>query len=209
MQLHPFRAIVPAMIFKAVDEAERVIEGTATSSSTDRHGDQLVSEGALFDLPLPLLMQHDRAAPIGQVIAAKVSAGAITIRATLAKESAGLEYVETAWKQLKAGLIRGLSIGALPIKAEPILTKKGEWSGTRYTAWRWLETSAVTIPANLDASLEVVRAFDPWGALAYATRHDPRVDFEAGPEHEGQSYAATRARAIEALNLSARALHRD
>ena len=67
---------------------------------------------------MPLLMQHDRDRPVGEVRAVKVTDSAIHIVARLAKDS-GLAYVEDAWKQLKAGLVKGLSIGAHPLKAEP------------------------------------------------------------------------------------------
>jgi hypothetical protein len=63
MTLAPFRAL----IINAVDDGERVIEGVASSSAPDRAGDQLLSRGAVFDLPMPLLMQHDRKEPVGQV----------------------------------------------------------------------------------------------------------------------------------------------
>ena len=102
--------------------------------------------------------------------AAKVSDTEIEIRAELARDT-GLPYVEDAWKQLKAGLVRGLSIGANPLKAEPIIDRDGRMTGVRYTAWKWLELSAVTLPMNVDATIEVVRAYD-LGGLAFANRHD-------------------------------------
>jgi len=208
-----FRAC-STLIVKAVDDAERVIEGVASSSAPDGAGDVIESRGAVFEVPMPLLMQHDRKEPIGNVVAAKVSDSEITIRATVEKDT-GLEYVERAWKQLKAGLVKGLSIGAQPLKAEPILDAKGRMTGVRYTAWRWLELSAVTLPMNLDATIDVVRSFDPWGAVAFATRHDLQAELleGAGPdglrhELEDKSYEATRARAIAALSASRRATYR-
>lgn len=202
--LLPFRAC-SSFLVRSADDAARVIEGIATSTSTDGAGDVIESAGAVYKLPMPLLMQHDRREPVGQVTAAKVSASEITIRAEISKDS-GLDYVERAWRQLKAGLVKGLSIGAQPLKAEPILDPKGRMTGVRYTAWRWLELSAVTLPMNLDSTIEVVRAFDPWGAAAYAAPRELVED--EGPEPEAQGYQATRARMIAALNVSARALHR-
>jgi uncharacterized protein len=202
--LAPFRAC-STLIVKSVDDAARVIEGVASSSAPDLAGDEIMPRGAIFELPMPLLMQHDRNRPVGNVTAAKVSDTEIEIRAELARDT-GLPYVEDAWRQLKAGLVRGLSIGANPLKAEPILDKDGRMTGIRYTAWRWLELSAVTLPMNTDASLDVVRAFDPWGATAYARRHDPAADTDPAPGE--LTYRTVRAAALEALNLSARALYR-
>lgn len=205
MPLAPFRAVA-TWVTKSLDDEARTIEGIASSASPDLAGDVLVSRGAVFSLPLPLLMQHDRRQPIGEVTAAQVSDTEIAIRATVVRDS-GLAYVEEAWKQLKAGLVKGLSIGAQPLKAVPIINAQKQMTGVKYTAWRWLELSAVTMPMNIDATLDVVRAFDPWGAAAFAARQDP-ASLLAGPETEDQSYEATRARAMAALEASARALHR-
>ena len=103
----------------------------------------------------------------------------------------------------------GLSIGAQPLKAEPILDKRGSMTGIRYTAWRWLELSAVTLPMNQEATFEVLRSFDPWGATAFAVRHDLRAELANGPEPADLSYAAIRARTVEALSLADRALRRS
>lgn len=202
--LAPFRA-VSTFIVKSVDDDERIIEGVASSSAPDLAGDIIEPKGAVYALPMPLLMQHDRDRPVGDVIAAKVSHDQIIIRAQLAKDT-GLAYVEDAWKQLRGKLVKGLSIGAQPLKAEPILDAKGVWKGVRYTSWRWLELSAVTMPMNIDATIEVVRAFDPWGAAAFAASHDPKADMADGPTDPG--YEATRARAIAAQQAARRALYR-
>lgn len=203
--LSPFRAC-STLIWRAVDAADRILEGVASSASTDIAGDVLEPKGAKFELPMPLLMQHDRDRPVGNVIAAKVDADKITIRAQLVKDS-GLDYVEQAWKQLTAGLVRGLSVGAAPLAAEPILDKDGRFTGIRYTAWRWLELSAVTLPMNVDATIDVVRMFDPWGAAAFAARRDPLADID-GREPVAKTYEATRARAVAALAATRAALYR-
>ena len=201
--LSPFRA-VSTVIWKAVDDEARVLEGIASHAAPDLAGDVIEPKGAAYKLPLPLLIQHDRDRPIGQVTLARVSDSDIQVRAELARDS-GLDYVEQAWRQIKAGLVGGLSIGAQPLKGEPILDRGGAMTGVRYTAWRWLELSAVTLPMNQKATIEIVRMFDPWGAAL--TRRDPLADME-GAESERQGYEATRARVIAALNANARALYR-
>lgn len=203
--LSPFRAC-STLVLRSVDEETRTIEGIASSAAPDLAGDVLEPRGATFELPMPLLMQHDRDRPVGDVQAAKVSDSEIAIRATFAKDT-GLAYVEDAWKQVRGRLVRGLSIGAQPLKAEPIIDKDGRMTGVRYTAWRWLELSAVTMPMNQKASIEIVRMFDPWGAAAFAARRDPLADME-GAEGERHSYEATRARAQAALATARAALNR-
>ena len=125
----------------------------ASTPATDRDGDIVVPKGAKFKLPFPLLSQHQHDRPIGEVVSAKATDAGIEIVAKLAKDT-GLTYVEMAWKQIKAGLVRGLSIGFRPLKAEPI---KG---GLRFLEYEIFELSAVTIPANSFAGITSVKQFD-------------------------------------------------
>jgi HK97 family phage prohead protease len=139
---------------KSIDESTRVIKGIASTPTTDRAGDIVEPKGARFTLPIPLLSQHDHSAPIGMVRSARVTDAGIEIEAEIPKGS-GLGYVEKAWGQIKAGLVRGLSIGFRATKAEPL---KG--GGYRFKEWQWLELSAVTIPCNAEANIVSVKRFD-------------------------------------------------
>ena len=140
---------------KSVDAEQRVIEGIASTPSTDRVGDVVVPEGASFKLPLPLLWQHRHDQPIGHVTHATVTKAGIKIRAQIAKDV--LPRIEEAWALIKSGLVRGLSIGFRPTAdPEPI---KGTF-GVKFTAWEWMELSAVTIPANADASIASIKSLD-------------------------------------------------
>jgi uncharacterized protein len=139
---------------KSFDDSQRIIRGIASTPSTDHALDVVEPRGARFVLPLPLLAAHDHNAPIGMVKFARVTDAGIEIEAEIAKDS-GLDYVEKAWRQMKAGLVRGLSIGFRATKAEPI---KG--GGYRFKEWKWLELSAVTIPCNADASITSIKRFD-------------------------------------------------
>ena len=143
---------------KAVDDERREIAGLATSIQTDRMGDVVVPDGAEFKLPLPLLSQHDSASPIGEVYEAEVTPKGIRIKARIPKDT-GLEYVENAWKQIKAGLVRGLSIGFRSLKHEPLDADR-PWDGFKFLNWEWLELSAVTIPANAQATIQTVKMYD-------------------------------------------------
>jgi HK97 family phage prohead protease len=143
------------LTIKSLDEEQRILRGIASTPSTDRTGDIVEPKGAKFDLPIPLLSQHDHASPIGHVTAAIITDKGIEIEAHIPKES-GLGYVEKAWMQIKAGLVRGLSIGFRALKSEPI---KGT-NGIRFKEWSWLELSAVTIPANAEASITAIKSFD-------------------------------------------------
>lgn len=144
---------------KQIDEDERIIEGIATSPTPDRMDDIVEPEGAEFELPLPLLWQHNSRQPIGSVMRAKVTDEGIEVRAQLAKtdEPGTLkDRLDEAWQSIKLGLVRGLSIGFRALETSDI---KGTF-GIRFLRWEWLELSAVTIPANTDATIAVVKSLD-------------------------------------------------
>ena len=139
---------------KAVDDDAREIRGIATTPAPDRVQDVVVPEGAKFALPLPLLWQHDASHPIGHVTEATVTAKGIEVVAKIAK---GVDAeIDRAWNRIKAGLVRGLSIGFRGLESEEI---PGSW-GRKFTSWEWMELSAVTIPANAEASILAVKQYD-------------------------------------------------
>lgn len=147
---------------KAFDDDAGIIEGIASTPSTDRMGDVVEPKGAQFKLPLPLLWQHNAREPLGHVISAKVTDAGIAIRAQIMRGV--LPEIDRAWTLIKAGLVRGLSIGFRATEEpEPI---KGTW-GLKFTKWEWLELSAVTIPANSDATIQTIKSIDE-GVLSRA-----------------------------------------
>ena len=149
---------------KSVDDDQRLIDGIASTPSPDRIGDVLEPKGARFALPLPLLWQHNAAEPIGHVTHAKVTADGIAIRAQIAKGV--LPRIDEAWALIKSGLVRGLSVGFRALDAEQI---PNSW-GVLFKSWEWLELSAVTIPANADATILAVKTYDTPASAASGTR---------------------------------------
>lgn len=142
---------------KSVDAEQRVITGIATSASTDSYGDVVEPDGAEFTLPLPLLWQHKYSEPIGEVFAAKQTSEGIEIKARIAKidEDGKLkDRIDEAWQTLKAGLVKGLSIGFTSLEE----TYDKVTGGFHFLRWKWVELSAVTIPANSDATIQTIRA---------------------------------------------------
>lgn len=137
---------------KAVHEDERIIEGIATTISPDRMGDVVETDGIEFKLPMPLLNQHNSREPVGNVIKAEVRKGEIWIRAKFAAPGL-LDYVDRAWAQVKAGLVRGLSIGFRSLEE----SWDKELGGFHFLRSEWMELSVVTIPANADASILSVK----------------------------------------------------
>jgi HK97 family phage major capsid protein/HK97 family phage prohead protease len=144
---------------KSIDEESRVITGIATTPTPDRSGDIVEPSGAQFQLPIPLLWQHNSREPIGEVFAATITAEGIEIQARLATvDEAGKlkDRLDEAWQSIKAKLVRGLSIGFKPIEEAQI----SETYSYRYIKWLWLELSAVTIPANADATIHAIKSID-------------------------------------------------
>lgn len=139
---------------KSIDADQRIIEGYASTPELDRQGDVLESRGAQFKLPMPLLWQHDKTKPIGHVVDAQVSDHGIRIKAQIARNV--LPYIDEAWALIKAGLVGGLSVGWRPID----MPKRRKDGGLQFSKWMWAETSAVTIPANASASIDLLKSLD-------------------------------------------------
>ena len=144
-------------VSKAAD-GKRIFSGIASTPTPDRVEDIMEPKGAQFKLPLPLLWQHDHKDPIGWITKAQVTKEGITIEAEVAdipEEGRLKARLEEAWQMIKNKLVRGLSIGFRPIESSDI--EGTDW-GKRYIKWEWYELSAVTVPANQEATILTVKA---------------------------------------------------
>jgi HK97 family phage major capsid protein/HK97 family phage prohead protease len=144
---------------KAVAEETRTITGMATTPEVDRVGDIVEPLGVKYKNPLPLLWQHEHDKPIGLVEFGKPTAKGVPFTATLPKiEEPGAlqDRIEEAWQSIKAGLVRAVSIGFRSLEHESIA---GSW-GTRYVQTEVYELSAVTIPAQANATINTIKSFD-------------------------------------------------
>ena len=146
---------------KSVDEATGIIEGIASTPSTDRMGDVVDPEGAHFTLPIPLLWQHRSGEPIGVYTTVKEDTIGLHVEGKLALKTArGAE----AYELLKMGAISGLSIG--------FVTREDSYD--RVTGVRTLkkvdlwEVSLVTFPANDSARVANIKSIESIKSLADA-----------------------------------------
>lgn len=175
---------------KAVNAEDRILEGWATTDSTDRMDDTVEPKGAVFSLPLPLLHQHEHEKPIGHVLSAELrTQNGVTgfwIKAQIAKDT-GLEYVEKAWLQIRSGLVRWFSIGFRTLACKP----KDKGFGLTFTSWEWLELSAVTIPANADCTIETIRAFAPKPVPEVSSDPSPHGDRPTSPASDHPAVVTT------------------
>jgi len=157
---------------KAVEEDKRIIRGTATTPLPDRLGDIVEPLGVKFKNPLPLLHQHDSTRPVGTVKFDKPTKDGITFEARLpeiAEPGPLKDRVDTAWGEIKAGLVRAVSIGFRAV--EYAFMDEG---GIRYLASEIMELSLVTIPANTGATISEIKSIDH--PLLAATGKEPRDD---------------------------------
>jgi len=176
---------------KALNEARRTFTGIATTPAADRMGDVVDPKGAKFKLPLPLLWQHDSRQPIGWVTRAKVTPAGIEIEGEVADiPDPGMlrDRLLEAWQTIKAKLVGGLSIGFTPLSAEP-LNAKEPWGAQKYLSWEWLELSAVTIPANQEATISMVKSIDSASLAAFGRRDGsfPRLGDKSKPKQKGNN----------------------
>ena len=140
------------LTIKSFDEGTRELTGIASTPSADSDMDTIDPQGAVFDLPFPLLEEHNPSKPIGEVTHAVVTEKGIFIKAFVTKDT-GLDYVEEAYKKIKSKLVKGLSIGFAAIKATP-----NEFGGLHFSEYEIRELSAVTIPANREATISNIKS---------------------------------------------------
>src|SRR5262245_30059495 len=141
---------------KAFDADRRVFAGMATTPDLDRQGHRVDPAGVTFNNPLPLLFHHDQAQPIGTVTLSTPTADGIAFEAeipVITEPGRLRDRVDEAWQSIKAGLIRGMSCGLR------VLERQKDGPIWRLTKSELLELSLVTIPANLNASIHLVKSY--------------------------------------------------
>jgi HK97 family phage major capsid protein/HK97 family phage prohead protease len=129
---------------------------------------------------MPLLHQHDSRLPVGTVRLDRPTKDGITFEARLPRievDGPLKDRVDTAWEEIKAGLVRGISIGFRSLE-ESFLDD----GGVRFVESEVLELSLVTIPANTDAVIQTIKTFDAEALAA------------SGNEGEGETVASPASR---------------
>lgn len=150
-----------AIVVKAVDDGRRKFTGWATTPALDRVGDTVNPLGAKFKNPVSLLHQHYHDRPVGTVTFKKPTAKGIEFEAEMPiiDEPGPLkDRVDTAWGELKHGLVRAVSIGFRPIKYSFL-----DSGGVDYQEIEIYELSVVSVPALPEAVITSVKSMS--GAL--------------------------------------------
>lgn len=157
---------------KGFDADKRTFSGWATTPSPDRVNDTIDPLGAKFTNPLVLLHQHNHDAPIGTVQFGKATAKGIEFEAQIPEiaEAGPLkDRVDTAWGEIRHGLVRAVSIGFRPLKYA-----FRDDGGIDYLEIEIFELSIVSIPANADAVIVAVKSIDA-GLRKAAGVPDPEI----------------------------------
>ncbi|WP_414462778.1 HK97 family phage prohead protease [Hyphomicrobium sp. DY-1] len=158
------------LTIKRVSDDERIIEGIASTPTIDRQGDVVEPLGGQFKTPLPLLLDHDSRAAVGQVEFARATSKGIEFRARIAKIATpgpAKDLVDGTWELVKAKLRAAVSIGFRSLADGVEIMPNG---GVRFKRWEWLELSLVSVPANAEALIFSAKS------MADATREISKYD---------------------------------
>lgn len=147
------------LVVKAVDDEQRIISGMATTPEPDRDGDIIDPMGVKFNGSAPLLWMHRHDLPVGSVEFGKPTKDGVPFTARLPKvtQPIGLaSRIEEAWQSVKSGIVRAVSVGFRPLEWSVI----EETGGYRFTSIDLYELSLVSVPAQPNATITQVKAYD-------------------------------------------------
>jgi HK97 family phage major capsid protein/HK97 family phage prohead protease len=136
----------------------REIKGVASTPTPDRMGDIVEPEGLEFRNPLPLIWQHKHDQPLGLATLDKPTKDGVTFTARFADAKPGTPLatrIDDAKQNVRLGLIRGMSIGFRTLEMNFM-----DNGGIRFVRSEVVELSLVTIPANHEATINQIKAFD-------------------------------------------------
>lgn len=100
---------------RALDESSRSVEYVCSTSTIDSHGTILRQNWRLDRYarnPVVLFCHNSREIPVGTASNVRVENGRLMARVTFATEDVS-EDAEECWRAVKAGLLRGISVGFL------------------------------------------------------------------------------------------------
>lgn len=165
---------------KAATEADgkRTFSGWATTPDTDRVNDVIDPMGAKFKNPVALLHQHNHEKPIGMVMFEKPTAKGIKFTAEIPvvdEPGSFKDRVDTAWAEIKSGVVRAVSIGFRALKYA--------WKddgGIDFQEIEIYELSTVSIPANASALITSVGKAIPQGIKSF----DVNAPAASGPNEQ-------------------------
>jgi hypothetical protein len=150
-----FARLSPPAACQAADPGALTLTAVITTGDRDRAGDVVVPQGlrnADEYLQNPVVLwAHNRFSlpPIGCCLGLDVQPDRIVARTKFAQ---GLPLAEDLFRLYEQGVLRGWSIGFVPLEVQPLDdpsgARPGGRPGLRIDAWNLLEYSAVPVPEN-------------------------------------------------------------
>lgn len=137
--------------------SDMTFTGWASTNDRDRQGDIVEPAGAEYELPVPLLWQHDHKQPVGAIQQAHISPTGIRVTGKLTD---GVPRASEAWALMQDGAL-ALSVGFQALESQPL-----PGGGLRFTKWSWHELSLVSVPANPQARLSIGKGMVVLGQAA-------------------------------------------
>jgi len=185
------KAVYKAATIKITDEDKRTFDVVASDESVDRYGDIVRADG--WELknfkknPVLLFGHQSENPPIGTVPNIGVDNTRLMAGVKFLPEGT-YDFADTIWRIVKAGALRAVSVGFLPLE-RPTLIRDEEndrVTGFEFTRQELLELSIVPVPANPNAlalakSLQlnrefVKRVFVEESASAFLLRKRQQID---------------------------------
>lgn len=176
---------------KAVQDnsGRRIFSGMATNSMVDRVGDTIDPMGASFKNPLVLLHQHNHERPIGTVTFDKPTTKGIKFTAEIPvvdEPGSFKDRVDTAWAEIKSGVVRAVSIGFRAMKYA-----FRDDGGIDFQEIEIYELSTVSVPANASAMIDsvaksVISSHENFDIAALAASGTPGGSVETSPRVQGK-----------------------
>ncbi|MDP2410366.1 MAG: phage major capsid protein [Pseudolabrys sp.] len=170
------------------------LEFVLSDETVDRMGDIVTADGWVltnFRQNPIALFGHNSSFPIGKWTNIRIEGGKLIAKLKLASRGTSARIDELI-SLVEQGVLRAVSVGFIPIKAEPI-DEKRPYDGTRFLKQELLETSLVSVPAN-PAALQLAKSLnisDETLSLAFGEHADVRrKDVTASGEHADMMNAA-------------------
>jgi Escherichia/Staphylococcus phage prohead protease len=142
----------PGLTLK-VDPAQMIVRAVISTSTPDRAGDIVVPTGLrnadeYLRNPVVLWAHQRSLPPIGTCERLTIQPDRIIAETKFTASSPFARDVFTLYAE---GVLRGWSVGFIPVQANPIASRRSRPGGTCYPEWDLLEYSAVPVPENPQA----------------------------------------------------------
>jgi HK97 family phage major capsid protein/HK97 family phage prohead protease len=170
-------------------DGRRIFSGMATTQMVDRVGDTVNPLGASFKNPLVLLHQHNHEKPIGTVTFDKPTSKGIKFTAEIPvvdEPGSFKDRVDTAWAEIKSGVVRAVSIGFRAMKYA-----FRDDGGIDFQEIEIYELSTVSVPANSAAMIDsvaksVISLHENFDIAALAASGTTAATVETPPRVQGK-----------------------